>query len=75
MATVAIGLGQFQRFLSCDLGTGLHTFGIGLHSMHVYHLYTDIFPSPRTKLCSIKGDIASIENICLKVVSLNVIIA
>ena len=75
MATVAKGLGQFRRFLFCDLGTGLHTFGIGLHSMHVYHLYTDIFPSPRTKLCSIKGDIASIENICLKVVSLNVIIA
>ena len=25
MATVSIGVGQFQRFLSCDLGTGLHT--------------------------------------------------
>ena len=50
MATVAMGLGQFQRFLSCDLGTGLHTFGTGLHSKHVCHLYTDVSPSPRTKL-------------------------
>ena len=24
MATVVTGLGQFQRFLSCDLGIGLH---------------------------------------------------
>ena len=34
MAPVAMGLGQFQRFLSHDLGTGLHTcdLGIGLHS-------------------------------------------
>ena len=34
MATVAMGLSQFQRFLSCDLGTWLHTcdLGIGLHS-------------------------------------------
>ena len=33
MATVAMGLGQFWRFLSCDLSTGLHTcdLGIGLH--------------------------------------------
>ena len=33
MATVAVGLGQFQRFLSCDLSTGLHTcdLGIGFH--------------------------------------------
>ena len=36
MATVAIGLGQFQRFLTSDFGTGLHTcdLGIGLHSTH-----------------------------------------
>ena len=27
MATVAMGLGQFQRFSSCDLGTGLHSLG------------------------------------------------
>ena len=34
MATVAMQLGQFQRFLSCDLGIGLHTcdLGTGLHS-------------------------------------------
>ena len=34
MATIAMGLGQFQRFLSCDLDTGLHTCGLGsrLHS-------------------------------------------
>ena len=25
MATVAIGLGQFQRFLTSDFGTGLHS--------------------------------------------------
>ena len=25
MATVAMGLGQFQRSLPCDLATGLHT--------------------------------------------------
>ena len=31
MATVAIGLGQFQRFLSCDLGTGLCTTCKGHH--------------------------------------------
>ena len=39
MATVAIGLGQFQRFLSCDLGTGLHTcnLGIGLHNCDWHH--------------------------------------
>ena len=24
VATVAMGLGQFQRFLSCELGTGFH---------------------------------------------------
>ena len=27
MATVAMGLGQFQRFSSCVLGTGLHSLG------------------------------------------------
>ena len=34
MATVAMGLGQFHRFLSCDLGTGPHPcdLGTGLHS-------------------------------------------
>ena len=34
MATVALGLCQLQKFLSCDLGTGLHTYdlGIGLHT-------------------------------------------
>ena len=26
MATVAMGTGQFQRFLSCDLGARLHNF-------------------------------------------------
>ena len=33
MATVAMELGHFQRFLSCELGTELHTcdLGIGLH--------------------------------------------
>ena len=33
MAIVAMGLGLFQRFLLCDLGTGLHTcdLSIGLH--------------------------------------------
>jgi len=29
MATVAMGLGQFQRFQSCDLGIGLHKRGKG----------------------------------------------
>ena len=29
MATVAMGLGQFQRFLSHDLGTGLHICDLG----------------------------------------------
>ena len=29
MTTVVMGLGQFQRFLSCDLGTGLHTCDLG----------------------------------------------
>ena len=34
MATVAVGLGQLQRFLSCDPRTQLHTcdLGIGLHN-------------------------------------------
>ena len=34
MATVAMGLGQLQRFLSCDLGMRLHTcdLGMGCHS-------------------------------------------
>ena len=33
MATVPMGLGQFQRLLYCDLDTGIHTcdLGIGLH--------------------------------------------
>ena len=33
MATVAMGLGQFWSFSSCDFGSGLHTcdLGIGLH--------------------------------------------
>ena len=30
MATAAMGLGQFQRFLSCDHGTGLHTCDLGI---------------------------------------------
>ena len=29
-ATVAMRLGQVQRFLSCDLRTGLHTYDFGL---------------------------------------------
>ena len=35
MATVVMGLGQFQRILSRDLGTGFHTgdLGIGLHGI------------------------------------------
>lgn len=39
MATVVIGLGQFQRFLPCDLGTGLHTgnLGTGLHNCDWHH--------------------------------------
>ena len=32
MATVAVGLGQFQRFLSCDIGTGLYTCYLGMKS-------------------------------------------
>ena len=33
MTIVAMGLSKFQRLLSCDFGTGLHTcdLGIGLH--------------------------------------------
>ena len=30
MAKVAMGLDQFQRFLSCDLGTGLHTCDLSI---------------------------------------------
>ena len=38
MATVAMGLGQFHRFLSCDLGTGPHPcdLGTGLHTFLSY---------------------------------------
>ena len=38
MARVAMVPGQFQRFLSCDFGTELHTCdpGIGLHSNYQY---------------------------------------
>ena len=34
MATVAVGVDQFQRFLSFDFSIGLHTcaLGIGLHN-------------------------------------------
>ena len=34
MATVAVGVDQFQRFLSFDFNIGLHTcaLGIGLHN-------------------------------------------
>ena len=32
MATVAMGLGQFQKFLSRDIGTGLHTCYLGMKS-------------------------------------------
>ena len=33
MATVVMGLNQFQKLWSCDLGTGLHTWhhGVGLY--------------------------------------------
>ena len=30
MATVVMGLNQFQKLWSCDLGTGLHTWDIGV---------------------------------------------
>ena len=30
MATVAMGFGQFQRFLFCNLGGGLHTCDLGM---------------------------------------------
>ena len=37
MATAAMGLGHFQRFLPCDHGSGLHTcdLGIGLHKSDI----------------------------------------
>ena len=40
MATVAMGLDQFQRFLFRDLGTGLHSchLGIGLHTLSYFSL-------------------------------------
>ena len=40
MATVAMGLDQFQRFLFRDLGTGLHGchLGIGLHTVSYFSL-------------------------------------
>ena len=34
MAIVAMGLGLFQRFLLCDLGTGLHTCDLGVELHH-----------------------------------------
>ena len=33
MATVAMGLGQFQRLLSCDLGTGLHICDLDMRAV------------------------------------------
>ena len=30
MATIALGLGQFQRFLSCDLGAGFHKLHLSI---------------------------------------------
>ena len=43
MVTVAIGLGQFQRFLFCDLGPGLHTCNLttGLHNCD-WHRYKEL---------------------------------
>ena len=36
MVTVAMGLGQFQRFLLCDPGTGLHTCDLAIgHTKYV----------------------------------------
>ena len=37
LITVAMGLGQFQRFLSCDLSTGLHTSDLGTGEIGTSH--------------------------------------
>lgn len=37
MATVALGLGQFGRFLPCDLGIGLPTCDLGLELPSNYY--------------------------------------
>ena len=43
MATVAMGLGQFQRFLSCDTAAGFYTCDLGIelyNGMVSIFLYT-----------------------------------
>ena len=43
MATVAMGFGQFQRFLSCEVGAGFHTCDLGIelyNGMVSIFLYT-----------------------------------
>ena len=48
MATVAMGLGQFQRFLSCDLGTGSteSTVILILVSIYLKCFFLALLPPP-----------------------------
>ena len=39
MATVAMGLGQLQRFLSCDVGVGFHTCDLGIELYDGAHCF------------------------------------
>ena len=49
IVSVAVRLGQVQRFLSCDLGTGLHTCDISIE------LYINV---PYFRVMLISGDLS-----------------
>ena len=53
MATVAMGFGQFQRFLSCDLGTGLHKIYCNSYTcFYILKVFfaPSMFPPPTPRL-------------------------
>ena len=53
MATVAMGFGQFQRFLSCDLGTGLHKIYCNCYTcFYIFKVFfaPSMFPPPTPRL-------------------------
>lgn len=58
MATVAMRLGQFQRFLSCDLGTELHTCDLGTRLHNAEHILC--YPVEN----SLSDEFQKVEDLC-----------
>ena len=54
MAAIAVGVGQFQRFLSCDLGIRLHTCDLDVG----FHKSVDkVYPSSLTSKLSFSQEV------------------